>query len=118
MTDDRTPAPGSEQVADTDHAIPVPDYARTILVPISNPHTAAALLTIAGSLADIDEGRVVALAVVTDDTTAEQQQEALEELEDLVDSTSWLPGVTFEMVTRSAATVARGILDAGAEYGG
>jgi uncharacterized hydrophobic protein (TIGR00271 family) len=116
MTDDRTPAPGSEQVADTDHAIPVPDYARTILVPISNPHTAAALLTIAGSLADIDEGRVVALAVVTDDTTAEQQQEALEELEDLVDSTSWLPGVTFEMVTRSAATVARGILDAGAEY--
>ena len=119
MTDDPKTEPGSEQAPESaaDHVAPVPDYARTILVPIANPDTATALLTIAGSLADVEEGRVVAVAVVTDDTLAEERQGALEELEEIVESTGWLPGVTFEMVTRSAATVARGILDAGAEYG-
>jgi uncharacterized hydrophobic protein (TIGR00271 family) len=96
---------------------PVPDHARTVLVPIANPETAPFLLTIAASLADEDEGRVVALAVVTDDTSAEERSGALEALEDVVSGTGWVPGVSFEMTTRSATTVSRGILDAAAESG-
>ena len=95
----------------------VPESARTVLVPIANPETAASLLALAAALVDQSEGRVVALAVVTDDTSAEERAGALEELEGLVSGTGWLPGVTFEMTTRSATTVSRGILDAAAETG-
>jgi uncharacterized hydrophobic protein (TIGR00271 family) len=95
----------------------VPDSARTVLVPIANPDTAPSLLALAAALVDQSEGRIVALAVVTDDTSAEERADALEELEALVDGTGWLPGVTFEMATRSASTVSRGILDAAAETG-
>ena len=96
---------------------PVPDHARTVLVPIANPETAPSLLALAASLADEEEGRVVALAVVTDDTFAEERSGALEELEEVVSGTGWVPGVRFEMTTRSATTVSRGILDAAAETG-
>ena len=96
---------------------PVPDHARTVLVPIANPETAPSLLALAASLADEAEGRVVALAVVTDDTSAEERSGALEELERVVSATGWVPGVRFEMTTRSATTVSRGILDAAAETG-
>lgn len=96
---------------------PVPNYARTVLVPIANPETAASLLALASSLTDTEEGKVVALAVVTDDTSAEERAGALEELEELVSGTGWIEGMTFEMATRSASTVSRGILDAAAEMG-
>ena len=98
-------------------SVPVPDRARTIVVPIANPETAPALLALAASLADVEEGRVVALAVVTDETSAEEQRDVLERLEDLVSGTGWVPGVSFEMATRSGSTVARGILDTAAEMG-
>jgi uncharacterized hydrophobic protein (TIGR00271 family) len=95
----------------------VPDRAKTILVPIANPDTARSLLTLAGSLVDTTEGRIVALAVVTGETSAEERQEALEKLEEVVARTPEVEGIEVEMATRSAPTVARGILDAGSETG-
>jgi nucleotide-binding universal stress UspA family protein len=107
----------TENGTENGHTAPVPDHARTVLVPIANPETAPSLLTIAASLADEKDGRVVALAVVTDDTSAEERSGALEDLEAVVSGTGWVPGVSFEMTTRSASTVSRGILDAAAETG-
>ncbi len=95
----------------------VPDRAKTILVPIANPASARTLLLLAGSLADTTEGRVVALAVVTGDTSAEEQQGALATLEEIVAGSPEVEGIAVEMTTRSAPTVARGILDAGSETG-
>ena len=117
MTDPDTVAPEEESEEPKKESAPVPNYARTVLVPIANPETAASLLALASALADTEEGRVVALAVVTDDTSAEERAGALEELEELVSGTGWTEGVTFEMATRSATTVSRGILDAAAEMG-
>lgn len=115
---DMPAVPGSETKRNgKDGTSPVPDRARIVLVPIGNPETAPSLLTIAASLADTEEGKVVALAVVTDDTSAEKRSGALEELEEVVSGTGWVPGVTFEMTTRVASTVSRGILDAAAEMG-
>jgi uncharacterized hydrophobic protein (TIGR00271 family) len=96
---------------------PVPDHAKTILVPIANPDSAHALLSLAGSLADSTEGRVIALAVVIGDDSVEEQKEALEKLEQIVAGIPDVSGTKVEMATRSAPTVARGILDAGSEMG-
>lgn len=82
-----------------DGSAPVPDRAKTVLVPTANPETAASLLVLASSLADPEGGKVVALAVVTDDTSAEERSGALEDLEDLVAATGWTEGATFEMAT-------------------
>lgn len=117
MTDTDAAGAVEKRKKNTNGSAPVPDHARTVLVPIANPDTAPSLLTLAASLADVEDGRVVALAVVTDDTSAEERAGALEELEEVVSGTGWVPGVTFEMTTRSATTVARGILDAAAELG-
>lgn len=95
----------------------VPDRARTVLVPVSNPATAPVLLALAGALVDGDEGRVVALAVVTGDIEAENRGGVIDQMEELVEGAGWLPGITFEMSTRQAPTVARGILDAAADVG-
>ncbi len=96
---------------------PVPDHAKTILVPIANPDSAYALLSLAGSLADSTEGRVVALAVVVGDDSVEEQKDALQKLEATVAAIPEVAGTKVEMATRSAPTVARGILDAGSEMG-
>lgn len=101
----------------SEEVTPVPDRASTVLVPVANPANAGALLSIAASLADPESGRVIALAVVTGDTAAEEGSEFLAELEDLVTGAAWVPGVSFEMTTRAAGTVARGILDAAADIG-
>jgi uncharacterized hydrophobic protein (TIGR00271 family) len=97
--------------------VPVPDHAKTILVPIANPDSAHALLSLAGSLADSTDGRVIALAVVVGDDSVEEQKDALHKLEDAVAAIPEVAGTKVEMATRSAPTVARGILDAGSEMG-
>ncbi|MDX1448773.1 MAG: hypothetical protein R3246_06870, partial [Acidimicrobiia bacterium] len=84
MTEDRS----RQQVeGEAPKTTPVPDHARTVLVPVANPDTAPSLLALAASLTDSEEGKVVALAVVTDDTSAEERSDALEELEELVSGT-------------------------------
>ena len=92
----------------------IPEYARTVLVPIANPTTAHDLLELALALAHPDGGKVIALIVSLGDV--ERDSATTEVLEPIVDEISTNEGViSLEVVI--APSVARGILDAGREFG-
>jgi uncharacterized hydrophobic protein (TIGR00271 family) len=91
----------------------IPDYARTALVPVANPNTAADLLRLAASLAHPDNGKVIALKVSL--AGAEKDARAIEEIEAIVQSLHD-EGLPIEVETISTTSVARGILDAAREH--
>lgn len=86
--------------------------ARRVLVPVSNPETAPGLLDLGWKLADPEKGKVIALFVTLGDTEADD--DAVEGLTAIVEAAG-SKGALVELVTRSAPTVARGILDAARE---
>ncbi|NLE51912.1 MAG: DUF389 domain-containing protein [Chloroflexi bacterium] len=88
--------------------------ARLVLVPVSNPNTAPGLLNLAWSLADPEEGRVIALYVTLGDT--EDDDDAIEEMTAIVEQER-AEGAEVELMTRTAPTVARGILDVARDEG-
>lgn len=88
--------------------------AKRVLVPIANPDTALGLLHLAWNLCDHEDGRVFALYVATGN--AEVDEDAVEELSAIV-AEAGSEGIPVELLTRSASTVARGILDAAGEHG-
>ena len=91
-----------------------PHRARLVLVPVSNPDTAPGLLDLAWNLADREEGRVIALYVTLGDT--EDDDDAIEVMTAVVEQER-AEGADIELMTRTAPTVARGILDVAREQG-
>jgi len=92
----------------------IPDFARTVLVPIANPNTAADLLHLAAALAHPENGKLFALIVSTGDV--ESSSNTAEELEHVVEEVREEgTEITLEMVT--ATSIARGILDASRQFG-
>lgn len=88
--------------------------ARRILVPVSNPATALGLIHMAHKFTDAKNGRILALFVTL--TGSDPDDAALGAIEDIV-AQMRDKGVHIELVTRTAPSVARGILDATLEYG-
>ncbi|MFP5320847.1 MAG: DUF389 domain-containing protein [Acidimicrobiia bacterium] len=83
---------------------------RRIVVPVSNPRTAPLFLSIARAMLDRDEGRILAVTVVTDDAQAESSADTLAAILDALDA-SFGPEHGIEVQRRDAPAVARGILD-------
>ena len=125
----------------------VPDYAHTIVVPIANPTTAPELIKLAEAFVRRDGGRVIALVITLSDSDAEVNRDRLDKLETIVagfqpkphvqaedtadadapapeeapsednNGKDDQPIVHIEFVTRSANSIARGILDQVREVG-
>lgn len=89
-------------------------HARRVLVPVANPATAWGLIEMAWKLADDEHGRIFALFVTL--TGAEPNNTVYAEIEKIVDE-AHESGILIELVTRTAPSVARGILDAAIEHG-
>lgn len=89
-------------------------HAHTVIVPLANPATADALLTLAGALTSPDEGRIVGLFVSTGET--EQQAVDLAELEKVVEAHA-NGGGQVSLNKQVATSVTRGIMDAVREEG-
>ncbi|MAU13702.1 MAG: hypothetical protein CL607_28050 [Anaerolineaceae bacterium] len=90
-------------------------YAKTIIVPIARPDTAPHMLELATSLAQPDEGRIIALTVSVEGQR-ERAEETMEGCEPVVDEFIEA-GYHVELIAQPAATITRGILDATREYG-
>ncbi|MCA9894654.1 MAG: DUF389 domain-containing protein [Anaerolineae bacterium] len=90
-------------------------YAKTIIVPIARPDTAPHMLEIATSLADPEEGRVIALTVSVEGQR-ERTEETMAGCEPIVEQFIQ-EGHKVELVAQPAASITRGILDATREYG-
>lgn len=88
--------------------------ARRILVPVANPVTASGLIHMASKFADARSGRILALYVTI--SGSKPDDAAFEAIQETVDQMQ-AGGVPIELVTRTAPSVARGILDAALEYG-
>ena len=88
--------------------------ARRVLVSVANPQTAMGLIQMAHKLADPEQGRVLALYVTLLGT--EPDGSVFEALQDVV-ARARERGIRVDLVTRTASSVARGILDAALEHG-
>ena len=89
-------------------------YAKTVLIPIGRPDTAAQMLELAGELVHPTEGLVIALVVALGDTelankVTEEVQEVIENFRNAGD------GHKVELVTEVAVSISRGILDVARE---
>ncbi len=87
----------------------IPDYAEIVIVPVANPATANSLLQLGLALAHPETGQVIALTISLGDV--EREAKTLDEIEPIcnrfIDE-----GHKVELQTRTAPSVARGILDA------
>jgi len=89
-------------------------HAKRILVPVANPTTATGLIQMAWKLADHDQGRVFALLVTI---SGREPNPAIYDSIAAVVEEAGEKGVSVELITRTAPSVARGILDAALELG-
>lgn len=88
-------------------------HARTVVVPLANPGTAIDLLRVARAMLPDHGGRLIAQVVVLDDADAEKSREFSDGMQELVEvMADRLTGCTVTFRTRTATSVARGILDA------
>jgi len=92
----------------------IPQYAKSIIVPVANPATATSMLDLAVSLIDPEEGRLIALIVNTG--KHEETSERLAVLQPICDDYIER-GHQVELVTQIAGSVTRGILDSTREFG-
>ncbi|CAN5286651.1 hypothetical protein BH23ACT9_BH23ACT9_31060 [soil metagenome] len=98
--------------------VSVPDHAHVVVVPVSNPHTAPELLTLARALVRADGGKVIVAVVVLGDADAEQNIEKVEALRSVVEDVTVDGGdIEMELLTRPAVSIARGILDVALDEG-
>ena len=88
---------------------------RRIVVPIDDPRTAPLFVSIARSMLDPDEGRLLAMTVVTDEAQAESSADTVAQVRDALDA-SFGPDHGIEVQRRDAPAVARGILDFAREH--
>ncbi|MBN1564558.1 MAG: DUF389 domain-containing protein [Anaerolineae bacterium] len=87
---------------------------RRILVPVANPVTAPGLIRMAWKLADQEHGRILALFVTV--TGTEPNETTFEALTRAVDE-ACDQGINVDLVSHTAPSVARGVLDAVLEHG-
>lgn len=91
-----------------------PVQAKRVLVPVANPATAPGLLRLGWKLAQKDAGKILALFVqVSSQDAAETTFESIE----AVVNDAQASDMPVEMLTVTAPSPARGILDAAREYG-
>jgi uncharacterized hydrophobic protein (TIGR00271 family) len=90
----------------------IPDYARTVLVPIANPNTAPTLLELASRMVHPDGGRMLALFISRGE--AETETELLEQIELSLDALR-AEGTPVSLLTRVSTSISRGILDVARE---
>jgi uncharacterized hydrophobic protein (TIGR00271 family) len=88
--------------------------ARRVLVPVANPATAPGLIEMAWKLSSGQGGRLQALYVTLSGT--EPDDDTLNAITAIVENATQ-SGIPIELVTRTAPSVARGILDAALEHG-
>ena len=89
-------------------------YARTVVVPMGRPDTAAEMLRIAGQMVHPAKGLVIALVISLGD--AEQAHKVSDQVQDVVDRFRVTDaGHRVELVTEIAASISRGILDVARE---
>ena len=89
----------------------LPGHVATVIVPLANPETAADLLAVGLAFCEHD-GEVIGVTVTTDDAQAEAAAELADQLEDVLDEARHHhPGHEVELATRSATSVARGIVE-------
>ncbi len=88
--------------------------ARRILVPVANPATAMGLIQMAHRLSGAQNGRILALFVTI--SGSEPREAAFEAIQGTI-AEAEAAGISIELVTRTAHSVARGILDAALEHG-
>jgi uncharacterized hydrophobic protein (TIGR00271 family) len=96
----------------SDNEIPA-IQARRVLVPIANPATAMGLLRMAWKFSHAERGRVLALYVTL--SSAEPNEEGFQAISDMVEEAK-ASGIAVELITRTAPSIARGILDAAREH--
>ncbi|MBN1678715.1 MAG: DUF389 domain-containing protein [Anaerolineae bacterium] len=90
-----------------------PTYARRVLVPVANPVTAPGLIRLAWKLSDPDQGSVLALFVTL--SGAEVNETGFKAITRVVKDAQET-GIAVKLVTSTASSVARGILDAAREH--
>lgn len=88
--------------------------AKRVLVPVANPETARCLIDMAQRLSDPDAGQVLALLVTV--AGQELNSDLLEAMHAIVEDAQ-VAGQQVELITSTAPSVARGILDAALEHG-
>ncbi|MCY3779352.1 MAG: DUF389 domain-containing protein [Chloroflexi bacterium] len=103
------------QTTDREEPSPYDEYyARTVVVPMGRPDTAADMLRIAGEMVHPAQGLVIALVISLGD--AEQANRVNEQVQDVVDEFSKTDaGHRVELVTEMSVSVSRGILDVARE---
>ncbi|MBN1201173.1 MAG: DUF389 domain-containing protein [Anaerolineae bacterium] len=89
-------------------------HARRVLVPVANPATAPGLIRLGWKLSQGEKGHVLALFVTV--SSAELDEAAFEEITAVVDEAKEA-GISIELITRTAPSIARGILDTAREQG-
>lgn len=88
--------------------------ARRVLVPLANPSTAGGLIRLAWRLAHPENGRVLALYVTL--SGSELDEDALDDLAAAIDKAREA-GIPIDLITQTAPSIARGILDVAREQG-
>ncbi|MCE2473324.1 MAG: TIGR00341 family protein [Anaerolineae bacterium] len=103
------------QTIDPDSLSPYDEYyARTVVVPISRPDTAAEMLRIAGEMVHPVDGLVIALVISLGD--AEQTNRVSDQVNQVIeDFRNTDAGHRVELVTEISASISRGILDVARE---
>lgn len=93
----------------------IPDSAQVVVVPVANPATAPTLLNLATALTDNENGRVIAL-MISKDSSFEEESEAVKDLTPIIENLQ-VDGNQIELMTVTATSIARGILDTAREEG-
>lgn len=88
---------------------------RRIVVPVSNPETAPALLRLATAFCDPEEGRVVAVFVSLESN--QKKSETIAELQEIVDDLAEDQDREIELLVHPSTSIERGILDVAREQG-
>ncbi len=89
-------------------------YAKTVVVPMGRPDTAAEMLRIAGEMVHPAEGLVIALVISLGD--AEQTNRFSDQIQDVIEAfRNTDAGHKVDVVTEMAVSVSRGILDVARE---
>lgn len=103
------------QTFDEESLAPQEDYyAKTVVVPMGRPDTAAEMLRIAGEMVHPSQGLVIALVISLGD--AEQTNRFSDQIQEVIDAfRSTDAGHKVEVVTEIAPSVSRGILDVARE---
>ena len=103
------------QSSKQDSLLPLEDYyAKTVVVPMGRPDTAAEMLRIAGEMVHPSQGLVIALVISLGD--AEQTNRFSDQIQDVIEAfRNTDAGHKVEVVTEIAVSVSRGILDVARE---